>query len=566
MIINKCEEPGHKRSIRSFLSVSIASIIFSTFLVFISGCGSIDEKSSETFSDSITDNSTIPDPAGKSLIEIYEVTVNFDQMTINFSPVIEKKKRISYKSRITSDLRFKSAPDWDSIQKILSGSIALTNSNSFSTLYNAELRIQSVTPSSITVLNEDGITGNNPYLNFGTVESNGGTSVRILKFHDPSSESFSFVVNVYADRLSGGDGVFTEDLNFPAGFYNTRSILSGEITSIGKRDILTGNFGELNRLLVNQGGTSFIDESASRIPSVYLFTSSVKTADIDGDGDRDIVEANSTNNPYNTVHILVNNGNGVFADESASRINAVYSRYTQDVVLQDIDDDGDLDLFICNSLETNNRILINNGNGFFTDESASRIPIAANKCNKAEIADFSGDDKYDIFLAEDGGSQFRILINNGSGVFTDETSSRLPADSANNFDICSGDFDGDGDRDIFIANENNNGNRDKLLINNGSGIFTDESAARLPQIDDFSLGCTTADFDNDNDLDIFIANYGVQNRLYLNNGSGVFTDATSASLPPDNSLSLDAASADIDGNGTQDIVVGNNGRNLLLLN
>ncbi len=550
----------------SFFRYFALIIIFASSSLFFSGCGGIDETSSTTQFSNSTDKINNKEKTGeKILIESYKVSVNLDNLTMSFSPASEKKDDFSYKSKITSQLRFRSVPSWDSIQKILSGSVAITNKNSYDTLYDSELRVESVTPSSVSVSNEDGISGANPYLYYGTIQGNSDTGVRVLKFHDPSSVSFSFVVNLYANLLPGGDGIFTEDTSFPGGASNTRAVAGGELSGNGQSDVLFGNFGELNRLLVNQGGTSFLDESAQRIPSTSYFTSSLKSADIDGDGDRDIIETNSTNIPGDTVHIMVNDGNGNFTDESAQRINIASSRYTQDSAVQDIDDDGDLDIFTCNSLETDNRILINNGNGFYTDETSSRLPAGINKCNKVEIADFSGDDKYDIFLAQDGSAKFKLLINDGSGNFTDESSSRLPADTANNFDICAGDYDGDGDTDIFVANENNNGNQDKLLINNGTGVFTDESATRLPQISDFSLGCVTADFDNDNDLDIFVVNYGTQNRMYLNNGAGVFTDVSSSSLPADTSLSLDVFLYDVDKNGTPDIIIGNNNQNTLLL-
>jgi hypothetical protein len=85
-----------------------------------------------------------------------------------------------------------------------------------------------------------------------------------------------------------------------------------------------------------------------------------------------------------------------------------------------------------------------------------------------------------------GGYQNLLWINNGSGVIADETTTRLPAVTDSSFDAAFGDVDGDGDLDIVVANIGELGTveQNRLLINDGAGVFADETATRLPAVDD----------------------------------------------------------------------------------
>jgi len=90
------------------------------------------------------------------------------------------------------------------------------------------------------------------------------------------------------------------------------------------------------------------------------------------------------------------------------------------------------------------------------------------------------------------------------------------------------DVDGDTDLDIVTANRNS---QNWLLINDGSGNFTDQSGARQPADIDASYALVLFDADGNGTPDAFVANQEQQNRLLLNNGLGTFTDATAAALP-----------------------------------
>ena len=153
-------------------------------------------------------------------------------------------------------------------------------------------------------------------------------------------------------------------------------------------------------------------------------------------------------------------------------------------------------------------------------------------------------------------SQNRLYLNDGTGVFTDVTASRLPPDSDFSYAAAFGDVDGDGDLDALIANSSV---ANRLYLNDGSGVFTDATAGRLPT----GVGAMLAlgDVDGDQDLDALFGTL-----LYLNDGSGVFTDVTAANVPPVTNSPRAVALADMDGDGDLDGVIGTSAQTELYVN
>ncbi|OGL39293.1 MAG: hypothetical protein A3C43_11820 [Candidatus Schekmanbacteria bacterium RIFCSPHIGHO2_02_FULL_38_11] len=137
-----------------------------------------------------------------------------------------------------------------------------------------------------------------------------------------------------------------------------------------------------------------------------------------------------------------------------------------------------------------------------------------------------------------------------SANFSDITSTNLPAILDYSIGAVAVDIENDGDFDIFVAN---NG-QDRLLLNNGSGVFSDSTSTRLPQDTDDSHGAAAGDVDGDGDIDIFVANNGI-NKLLINNGAGVFTNLGTTWLPQVTRFYTSEAFGDIDGDGDLDLVV-----------
>lgn len=307
---------------------------------------------------------------------------------------------------------------------------------------------------------------------------------------------------------------------------------------------------------------NFINVSSSHLPNeLNNQSSAAKAADIDNDGDLDIIVA--VNQQPNVI--LINNGNAEFVDES-SRL-PVQSFSTQDVVVADFNSDGNLDLFFPNTQNQESQLAINDGRGSFSDLS-NRIPISGD-FTSVEALDVDGDDSIDLFIGNRG--QNILLANSGNAFFNNQSTERLPQISDITFDVAQADITGNGEIDLVVANEGPN----LTLINTGSGFYDNQSQNRLPYINaiEESHSISLADVDGDDDQDIYFGNTGFQNgsnaqdRLLINDGRGFFSDQTASRLPPITSNTFDAVFADIDKDGDQDIVVGNyNGGLRILIN
>ena len=276
-------------------------------------------------------------------------------------------------------------------------------------------------------------------------------------------------------------------------------------------------------------------------------------ADLDQDGDLDILIANE----HKPNILLINNGKGKFTNESSSRIPQI-DHDSEDIGMADFDLDGDLDIVVVSEDDKTNELYLNRGDGTFED-GGSRIPVTGTS-NSVVVVDINNDGAPDILIGNNG--QNNLLINNGKGYFKDETSARFGTFIDVTQDLTLGDIDNDGDEDILVANEDAN----RILINTGNGFFKDESIARLPYrtAPEETREVDVADIDGDGDLDMLYGNVQAfvegalrQNRLLLNDGKGFFSDITATHLPKDDNRCFGVAFLDIDGDGDADIMTGN---------
>jgi len=311
----------------------------------------------------------------------------------------------------------------------------------------------------------------------------------------------------------------------------------------------------------------FVDESVARLPPITIESRGSDLADIDGDGDLDILLGTEGQDL-----LLLNQGGlqggqtGVYADETATRLPP-NPQGTINAYFVDIDNDGDPDLLLGQVSVTRPALLINQGNlqggppGFFLDAS-HRLPDFSS-CNRMDFGDIDSDGDTDIVGVE--GGNYVILINVG-GAFQDQTADRLPVlPDGYHGAFTLGDVDGDVDLDLFLANTADGGMQNQLFINNGLGYFSEETSLRLPAVLDQSINAVFGDVDLDGDSDILVLNPGNPgdsnlDRLLINNGSGYFTDETGSRLPPVQSQGSqggeDGAIVDVNLDGFPDIVIG----------
>jgi hypothetical protein len=288
----------------------------------------------------------------------------------------------------------------------------------------------------------------------------------------------------------------------------------------------------------------------------------VSVVDYDGDGDPDL---------------YVTNGYDVSAEEPSPQLNRLYRNdggtlvpvtegplvedagYSSGSTWADIDNDGDLDVFVSNQQDQDNSLYRNDGNGVFSAITQGPVVSDGGHSYSAAWVDVDNDGLVDLFVANGGMShaQENFLYRNlGGGSFERLTDSAIVQGEEYSCGTAWGDYDDDGDQDAVVTSYRF-GTSPSLYRNDGDFQFTRiEGMLEGPIF--ASSAAVWADLDNDGDLDLVVSGvFGLANRIFINLGDGqldrVVTDA--ASLEGGNSYALTVIDAENDGD--QDLVVAN---------
>ncbi len=303
----------------------------------------------------------------------------------------------------------------------------------------------------------------------------------------------------------------------------------------------------------NEGGGTFLKKTGIGITEDGKSSDGSTWGDYDNDGNIDVFVANW----YNQNNLLYrNNGDKTF---SLITVSPVYTDrgYSETGAWNDYNKDGWLDLYVCNS-ETPflNFFYMNDGQGVFIKitEGAPVSDIARSR--NADWADYDNDGDIDLFVATENNQKDLLYNNNGDGTFTKITTGDIVNSPAASFGSSWGDYDNDGDFDLFVANHENQNNF--LYNNNGDGTFTKVTEGIIVNDGGYSIGSCWGDIDNDGDIDLFVANgFGttqLNDFLYMNNGDGSFTKA-SGSVVNDPGWSYGCSFGDYDNDGWLDLAV-----------
>lgn len=330
--------------------------------------------------------------------------------------------------------------------------------------------------------------------------------------------------------------------------------------------------------LIRQGQAVpwFVNVTDQFMPANDIPTSLGAFADLDNDGDQDLVVMRRGVNPttqtpiFNTGALAyfenrISDGLGFVTGTSPTRLGAQPATATS-LALVDCDGDSDLDVFMSYSPANQNTstsrcfMIRNDGLPNLVDVSDSfGAPISTvRRALTAVFADFDGDMRPDLHCAVDFFTDFQCK-NMGGGLFQDVTVAANVTNVGSDMGLAVGDIDNDLDLDIYSTNINEG----VLYVNDGTGVFQNEAAARGCRTFNgttttIGWGTNFVDLDNDGDLDLTMVPTGPGGgHVWMNNGLGFFSQVTAATgVDPRGYAIIDF---DFDKDGDQDLLGMGNG-------
>ena len=292
-------------------------------------------------------------------------------------------------------------------------------------------------------------------------------------------------------------------------------------------------------------GSQFVtDGGASR---------SVNFIDYDGDGDLDLFVSNGKR--FGQDNFLYNNNNGVFT--RVLGIPPVLDSLPFDgCSWADIDNDGNLDLCVVTWYDSTNMIYKNEGNGNFTLLSSGPVFTNRGFSETCSWGDYNNDGLVDLFITNSegiGSWKNHLYKNTGNGNFVSIDTGVISLDLNR---VSRGvnwvDIDGDGDLDLFVSCENN---QNELVYRNDGGYFTKIINTPPATNGGNSWSSSWGDYDNDGDLDVFVANWDQTNFLFRNDGNFNFTKITNDTIVNETGYFACCGWGDFDNDGDLDMFV-----------
>ena len=319
-----------------------------------------------------------------------------------------------------------------------------------------------------------------------------------------------------------------------------------------KKITLTALIAGISSLVIAQ--PSFSDQS-SLLNGTTNSGGCVGVTDMNGDGLNDIIKLHNSR----TLYIEYQQPDGSFQMEDYGTVSGS-SQWG--MTIADTDNDGHLDVLSGGSYD-GVRITKITAPGI---SSTYNMPNSNMFTQGANFADINNDGFVDAFVCHDD-DESKIWGNNGNGSFSAndawiDMTTIISSDNSGNYGSVWSDFDNDGDLDLFIAkcrqgvtDVNDPRRINMLFVNDGNNNFTEEADARGFVLHSQSWTIDLADIDNDGDMDALVTNHDNTLILLENDGNGYFTDITAGSGLDINGFFLQAMMRDFDNDGFVDIVI-----------
>jgi len=307
-----------------------------------------------------------------------------------------------------------------------------------------------------------------------------------------------------------------------------------------------------NLLYRNDGDAGFTDVALASGAADDGNGTAAVFADFNSDGWEDLfISKGGFNTQGQANRLFHNNQDGTFADVSAAAgLDVVLSSYS--AAAGDYDKDGYTDLYVSQFRGQPNQLYRNDGKGGFEEVGMGRgiVSFFNYGGSAASFADYDADGDVDLyasifgtfdrFYADVGAAQFGVseVGNEGDAV-----------------GITSGDYDNDGDLDVYVVNQS----RRSTLSRNDleAKVFVDVGEESGTENLALGAGCAFGDFDADGDIDLFVVNGGSADRVFMNRGDGSFVDMAAAFGMADTSWAWAVTLADYDNDGDLDAYVVN---------
>ncbi len=329
-----------------------------------------------------------------------------------------------------------------------------------------------------------------------------------------------------------GDGAFVRTTGDPiVSTGNTGCATFGDYNNDGNIDAFVGGYGDFYLNLLHGLGAGSFAFTPAGISDQDVLSASWSDYDADGDLDLYLGTTKMHGHRWGQPNMLYRNDNGVFTRISENAIVAD-TGYSYGVAWSDYDGDGDQDLFTTNFCDEDNpdgfdyigqgnRLYRNNGDGTFVSTGEGDIVSAIGGSFGGSWGDYDNDGDQDLYVTNAGvGDTANFLYrNDGGDNFTGIEGGEEVNIAGNSRSGSWGDFDNDGYLDIVVTTFGGS-LPNYLFHNNGDGTFTRVFESLFDNGAVMSVGSAWGDYDKDGDLDLVIANYGSDNELFENTGNG----------------------------------------------